>query len=171
MIKRYHEPLGDPEHKQDPLPDNWRELAARAGSMPKNFGVVEHKKLYRSAIVWPSQVEGLHANYGINHFITLMDGDWLLDHYARQDITIHQFPFFQRRELTLKRVKDIVEVINTLDSPSIVSCLKGSVRTGMVVAGYEIINGRKSNLVARLESGLYWNFNGSAHREIKDYLP
>src|SRR3989338_5539343 len=126
MRKKYHEPLGDPNNKQDPLPENWQELSAIADEKPKKFDVVERNRLYRSGIVWPHQVEGLHRDYGISHIITLIDGDWLQKFYDDGEITIHQFPFFQRRELTFGRVKDIVEVINSQAESSLVCCLKGA---------------------------------------------
>ena len=77
MRIKYHEPLGDPDNQQDPLPENWQELSAIADGSPRKFGVVEQEKLYRSGIVWPHQVGGLHHDYGIRHIVTLIDGDWL----------------------------------------------------------------------------------------------
>ncbi len=47
MIIKYHEPLGDPNSKQYPLPENWREISVTATIMPENFGVVEKGKLYK----------------------------------------------------------------------------------------------------------------------------
>jgi hypothetical protein len=95
MRIKYHEPLGDPNNKQDPLPENWKELSAIADWKPRKFGIVEQDKLYRSGVVWPHQVEGLHRDYGISHIITLIDGDWLQQFYDDERITIHQFPFFR----------------------------------------------------------------------------
>ncbi len=169
MIIKYHEPLGDPNSKQDPLPENWREISATATIMPENFGVVEKGKLYRSAIVWPHQMEKLHNDYKINHIISLIDGDWLQQFYNDAVITIHQFPYLQRKELTFDRVKDIVRLINSLNEPAIVFCLKGKTKTGMVSAGYEILNGRKTNLQAIAESIKYGNLNMSSFSEIKRY--
>ena len=169
MRIKHHEPLGDKNNKQDPLPENWQELSAIADGKPKKFGVVERDRLYRSGIVWSHQIEGLHREYGISHIIALIDGDWLQQFYEDERITIHQFPLFQRRELTFERVKDIVEVINSQDEPSLVCCLKGATRTGMVVAGYEVLNGRKSNLQAIAESIMYGNVNISSFREMSRY--
>ena len=52
---------------------------------------------------------------------------------------------------------------------SLVCCLKGATRTGMVVAGYEVLNGRKSNLQAIAESIMYGNVNISSFREMSRY--
>jgi len=169
MKVKYHEALGDPANKQDPLPENWQEISARTEGEPCNFGIVEEGKLYRSGIVWQSNVEWLYKTHNIRNIITLVDGDWLTRYYDDPRITIHQFPFFQRRALTKDRVRDIVDVINSLQEPCVVSCLKGVVRTGMVVAGYEIMNGRKSNLAAMLESMAYGNVNLKTLKEILQY--
>jgi len=166
---KYHEPLGSPNNKQDPLPENWRELSAIAGAMPENFGIVEKDKLYRSAIVWPHQVNKLYKDYKISHMIVLIDGAWLEQFYDDWKITIHQFPYLQRRELTFERVKDIVRLINSLKEPSLVCCLKGKTKTGMVAAGYEILNGRKNKLQAIADSMRYGNLNISSFSEMRRY--
>jgi len=169
MRIKYHRLQGVPIDKQDPLPENWRELSKIANGKPEKFGVVEPNKLYRSAVVWPRQVEDLYEDYGVCNIITLIDGDWLKQFYDDERITIHQFPFFRRRELTFEKIKDVVKVINLQDKPSLVCCLKGVVRTGMLVAGYEILNGRKSNLRAMVESVIYGNVNISSFREMRKY--
>lgn len=169
MRIKYHEPLGDPNNKQDPLPENWRKLSATAGAMPDNFGIVEKGKLYRSAIVWPHQVKNLYKDYKIAHIIVLIDGEWLQQFYDDPEITIHQFPYLQRKGLTFQRVKDIVGLINSLNEPSLVCCLKGKTKTGMVIAGYEILNGRKNHLQAVADSIKYGNLNMSSFSEIRRY--
>ena len=152
MLIKHHEPLGDPNQRQDPLPKNWKDIAgAEAGFIPVRFAAVEVGKLYRSGIVWPQQVHRLQEKYGIAHIISLIEGGWLSDFYEDPSITIHQFPFYQRRELTAKRVGDIVDTINGLEQPALVHCLKGVTKTGMVSAAYQIMNGQKSNLGAFLE--------------------
>lgn len=169
MRIKYHGPLGDPNNKQDPLPENWRKLSAVAGAMPENFGIVAKGKLYRSAIVWPHQVDTLYKNYKICHIIILIDGDWLQQFYDDPKVTIHQFPYLQRKELTFERVKEIVGLINSLKEPSLICCLKGKTKTGMVAAGYEILNGRKSNLQAIADTMRYGNLNISSFSEIRRY--
>ena len=171
MLVRHHEPLGDPSKKQDPLPENWESIAADAGHLPNNFGTVEPGKLYRSGIVWPNQVRKLKEDFGIEHIISLLDGDWLQDFYYGSAVTIHQFPFHRRRALTFDRVRDIVTVINDLDKPALVHCYHGATRTGMVCAGYQIINGRKGRFRAILESVRYRNVNISSFREMRHYMP
>ena len=151
MLIKHHEPLGDPNQKQDHLPENWKEIAAEAEIIPIRFSVVEDGKLYRSGIVWPQQVQRLQEKYSIAHIISLIEGDWLSEFYEDPTITIHRFPVYQRRELTAERVEDIVDTINGLEQPALVHCLKGVTKTGMVSAAYQILNGQKSNLGAFLE--------------------
>jgi protein tyrosine/serine phosphatase len=176
MLIKYHEPYGDPNEKQDPLPRNWREIELNASFLPLNFDVVEDSRLYRSGIIWAKQIPILQEIFDIKHIISLVPGDWLESYYDSLDITIHQFPFFQRRELTFERVKGIVNVINSLDGPALVHCLKGATRTGQVIAGYEVINGLKTNKEALEDSQEYWKFgklgmffNFSYRREILAY--
>ena len=151
------------------MPENWQDIAAKAGKMPKRFGVVESGKFYRSGMIWPRQVDTLQKELGIKNIVSLIGGNWLHEFYADEDIDIHQFAFHQRRELTEERVKNLVEFIDTLEGRTIVHCLKGSVKTGMVVAGYRILHGQKSNLGAVIEGIGYCNFNISATREIMRY--
>jgi len=169
MLIKHHEPYGTKENQQNPLPKNWRELAAKTGIKPKRFGIVEEGKLYRSGIIWPPQIPWLQENHGIVHIVSLLEGDWLQDYYESSDIVLHQFPFRQRRQLTFDRAKNIVDVINDLEKPAIVHCLHGVVRTGMVCAAYQIINGRKSHYSAILETVMYGNINLSALKEISSY--
>ena len=98
-----------------------------------------------------------------------MDGDWLREFYDDPEITIHQFPTLQRRELTYERVRNIVDVINDLNEPSLVHCLRGVTRTGMVCAGYQIINGDKGKFGAIAESIRYGMVNLSSLREMLNY--
>lgn len=163
-------PLGDPLHQEDTLPKNWKQIAARAGPFPKNFGIVKEDYLYRSAIIWPHQVEAL-KQIGIKHIITLIPGDWLSAFYKSTSIAIHSFPHYQRRELNQQRVKRIVRSIDCLQEPSIICCLKGKTKTGMVAAGYEIMLNNKPNLQAILESISYGNLNVSSMREMLEYKP
>ena len=171
MLITHHKPLGNPDEAQDPLPNNWRELATQDGTKPIRFGIVEEGKLYRSGIVWTHQVRKLQEDYGIVHIVSLLDGDWLREFYEDAEITIHQFPILQRRELTYDRVRNIVDVINELDKPALVHCLTGATRTGMVCAGYEIINGKKGKLSAIMESITYGMVNISSLREMVHYYP
>lgn len=166
MLIKHHEPLGNPKEAQDPLPENWKELAAQKGKIPKRFGVVEEGKLYRSGIVWANQVRKLHEDYGIANIVSLLEGNWLREFYDSSEITIHQFPILQRRELTYERVRTIVDVINDLNQPSLVHCLNGATRTGMVCAGYQIINGIKGKFGAIIESIGYGMVNISSLREM-----
>ena len=170
MRIKYHEPYGNPEEKQDSFPENNNNLVVKANKKPKNFGVVEESKLYRSAIIWPHQARKLQEDYGIQHIITLIDGDWLQEFYDDEEITIHQFPLLQRRELTFGRVTNIVDVINSLDGPAIVCCLKGKTRTGMVCAGYRLINDQKDHLGSIIETIKFGNLNISSFREMWRYL-
>lgn len=169
MLIRYHEPLGNPEEAQDPLSNDWEIEASKDGNRPRRFGVVEENKLYRSGIVWPHQVRRLQQDYGIVHIISLLEGDWLREFYDAPEITIHQFPILQRRELTYERVRNIVDVINDLDEPSLVHCLTGATRTGMVCAGYQINNGRKGKFGAIVESVGYGMVNISSLKEMLHY--
>ena len=166
MLIKQHEPFGDPNHKEHPLPENWQKIAEQDGLMPVRFAAVDEGKLYRSGIVCPRQIPALQDRYGINHIISLMDGDWLEDYYKTPRVTIHQFPFHQRKELTAERAKNIVDTINELDSPVLVHCLKGVTRTGMVSAAYQILNGQKSNLGAFLEYlwRSKWHVSGLANK-------
>ena len=120
MLITYHKPLGDPKKTQDSLPNNWKELAKKGGDIPRRFNVVEEGKLYRSGIVWPHQVKKLQTDYGVEHIISLLDGDWLEEFYDDPFITIHRFPIMQRKELNYNRIKRIVEVINELEGFSLV---------------------------------------------------
>ena len=169
MLVKYHEPYGNPENQQDTLPENWQEFAATADDLPIKFGVVEPEKLFRSGIIWPHQVEKLKRQYGIVHIISLIPGDWLSKFYYNPDITVHQFPFYQRRELTFERVRNIVDVINSLQEPTIVNCLRGITKTGMVCAGYQILNGQRSNLGAIIENMRFGYFNISSIKEVMHY--
>ena len=170
MLVRHHEPLGNRIRKREnPLPDNWEELVSRVGDTPKNFGIVEQGRLYRSGIVWPHHVRPLKEKYGIGHFISLMEGDWLSQFYDNPSISIHQFPISRRDALTFERVKNIVDAIDGFDEPAIVFCRRGATRTGMVCAGYQIIHGRRTRLGAVLENMAHWNFNLSSIREILRY--
>ena len=175
MLIKHHEPLGDPNQKQDPLPENWKEIAAEAGIIPIRFSVVEDEKLYRSGIVWPQQLKRLKEKYGIAHIVSLMEGDWLSEFYEDPSITIHQFPVYQRRELTAERVGNIVDLINGLEQPALIHCLKGVTKTGMACAAYRILNGQNSNLGAFLEYvwRSEWHLSGlvntSTVREIFGY--
>lgn len=170
MLVKHHEPLGvRAKKRQDPLPNNWEELASERGDTPKNFGIVEQGKLYRSGIVWPHQVRPLQETYGIRHVISLMEGDWLSQFYDDSSISIHQFPIRRRDALTFERVRHIVDVINGFDEPAIVFCRRGATRTGMVCAGYQILNGRRTKFGAILENMSYWNFNISSIGEILRY--
>jgi len=169
MLIRYHEPYGNLEEAQHPLPSNWRELASKAGKKPVKFGVVDPGKLYRSGMIWPHHVKWLQESHDIKNLVSLVDGDWLSEFYEDQSIVIHQFPHHQRRELTFERIRDIVDVINSFEDPAIVHCFKGATRTGMVCAGYRIINGMTSNLVAILKNLRFVDVNPSAIREIRHY--
>ena len=170
MLQVHHTPLGNiQEPAQHPLPHNWIDLARNAGQVPDNFGVVDPGKLYRSAVVWPHQVLYLREEFGIRHILTLIDGDWLAGFYREERVTIHKFPFLQRRALKFEKVKDIVDVINSLDQPSLVMCLKGRTRTGMVCAGYDIINGKGSRFGSMIESLKYGNLNVASYMEIAKY--
>ncbi|MBI2647495.1 hypothetical protein HYW99_03390 [Candidatus Woesearchaeota archaeon] len=169
MLIRHHKPLGKPEEAQDPLPKDWKVETSKDGNRPRRFGVVEENKLYRSGIVWSHQVRELQKDYGIVHIISLLDGEWLREFYDTPEITIHQFPILQRRELTYERVRNIVDVINDLNEPSLVHCLTGATRTGMVCAGYQIINGRKGTFGAIVESIGYGMVNISSLREMLHY--
>lgn len=77
MFKRYHEPLGNYEGRQDPLPINWREISESAPHFPDALATVTRRKLYRSAIIWPKQIPFLQEKYGIKHIVSLISGDWL----------------------------------------------------------------------------------------------
>lgn len=169
MLIEHHDAYGNPEEKQHPLPENWEVLAFHANKLPKRFGVVKEGKLYRSGIVWPHQIKNLKKDYGIAHVISLIEGNWLDEFEYDPDVTIHKFPFHQRRELTFERVRNIVEVINELEGAAIVHCFKGATRTGMVCAGYQIINEQKGNLRSILENITYLDVNISAIREISHY--
>jgi len=170
MLIRHHEPLGNlTEKPQDPLPENWKELAGKSGHIPARFDIVDEDKLFRSAIVWPHQVKHLRDNYGISNIVSLMDGDWLSEFYENSEVEIHQFPFLQRRALTYNRIRGIVDVINESKRPCLVHCLKGSTRTGMVCAGYNIINGNKGKLASIAESVKYGMVNISSIREMLYY--
>ena len=169
MRIQYHQPYGSPENQQDILPENWQELVAKADSLPIKFGMVNPQKLFRSGIIWPHQVRILQGQYNIAHIISLIPGDWLSQFYDDTSITIHQFPFYQRRELTFQRVRGIVDVINSLKEAAIVHCVKGVTKTGMVSAGYQILNRQRSNLGAIVESMSYGILNPSSIREILQY--
>ncbi len=169
MVIQCHKPHGSPENQQHPLPANWKDIASKASNRPARFGVVDPDKLYRSGMIWPHHVNTLQEDYQIKHIISLLDGDWLKEFYNDNSIIIHQFPFYQRKELTFDRVKNIVDVINSLKEPAIVHCFKGATRTGMVCAGYHIINGKKGNLAVIIGNMKYMDFNISSMREILHY--
>ena len=104
MLIEYHKPLGDLWNKQDPLPSNWRELAAKTCTkLPRKFSRVDEGKLYRSGIPWPHQVRHVRSVYGIKHVVSLIDGDWLQEFYTDPNMTIHKFPINQRRELNFPK--------------------------------------------------------------------
>jgi len=141
MLIRYHEPYGTVRldlKMRHTLPKNWKALESRAKEMPKKFDVIDQGKLYRSGIVWPKHVKSLQEKHGVVHFISLIDGAWLREFYEVDGVYIHQFPFIERAELTPPRVKNIVDVIDSLEEPALVFCLKGATKTGMVCAGYQI---------------------------------
>lgn len=168
MFTRYHEPLGN--NPQDPLPTNWQELEKQACDMPRNFGVVKEQVLYRSGIVYPKQIKTLRVLYWIRHIISLIHGDWLKVHYDNTGVTIHQFPILERKALTRERVLDIIWVIQGLDWPALVHCLKWTTRTWMVCCGYKINSLGQYPIVAILDSSLrHWLLNPSAVKEIMKY--
>ena len=173
MRNRHWYPLGDPEKIQDGLPYNWRELEEKAGDMPDRFAQVD-ENLFRSAIPYPKHIATLQERYGIKNIVSLIDGDWLKEYYSLPsgEIQIHQFPVYQRRELTPQRVKDIVGIIKYLKGPTLVHCLKGVTRTGMVVAGYQIGVMKRSKwtvVPALIFNRTAPNLNISALKEIVRY--
>jgi len=81
-----------------------------------------------------------------------------------------QFPINQRRHLTFKKVRDIVDVIDKLESSALVHCLNGSTRTSMVSAGYQIMHGSSKPRVIWENFGMrYWNWNTNSLREMLRY--
>lgn len=169
MLQIHRTSTGDSLEAQDPLPDNWEELAEKAGERPIKFNSVSGKHLYRSGMVWPKQVKFLEKTYGIKNIISLIDGDWLAEFYGDDKITIHQFPFNRRSDLTREMVRDIVITINGLNEPTLVHCLKGKTKTGMVCAGYRTMTEGKTNLSAIIESVRFGNLNISSFTEMWDY--
>lgn len=169
MIITRHEPLWNPNNLQDPLPTNWKEIATKEWPMPKNFGVVKQWVLYRSAIIFPHQVETLKTQLWIRHIISLIHGDWLEEFRDDASITIHQFPILERKALTKERVVQIVWLIRRLGKPAIVHCLKWATRTWMVCSGYDIQVLWQSPIITIAKGLKHWNMNISAIREIMEY--
>ncbi len=167
MIIR-HTPLGKPELAQDSLPENWKEVYSNSGDLPSNFGVVIDEKLYRSGVILPSHIENLRNRYGIKNIVSLVDRICLDEFEDREDIIIHHIPVLQRRELTFDRIKELVNLIDSTDEPFIVSCLKGKTRTGMVIAGYQVLHGM-NRFGAMIGSIGYGNGNISSFREMLAY--
>lgn len=169
MLLKHHKPLGNPNNIQDPLPKDWRELEVRSWDLPDNFWVVNPWVLYRSAIVYPKQVEKLKKKYWIWHIISLVDWTWLKDYYEDPEITIHQFPILERKALTRERIEYIIWVINNLNKPALVHCLKWATRTWMVCSLYEIQVMNRNRIATILGWIRFWNVNISAIREICKY--
>ncbi len=174
MHIRYQEPHGRKEKQTDPLPKNWRNIEAKRGTLPRNFAVVDPGKLYRSEVVFPKQIPRLQEEYGIAHIISLLEGDQLEEYYTDSTITIHQFPFYERKTITPERMKDIVTVINSIKEPALVHCLRGITRTGMICAAYQLEHGltlKEALSEYRKNSALQFIglFNRHTVRDIKNY--
>lgn len=167
MYIRYHEPLGKPWEGKDVVPKNVEELDKVAPLLPVRFSRVD-EKLFRSGLVFPSQITHLRDQYDVRHIVSLLPGDWLSSWYDNPSVTIHHFPLYRRREFTPDRVKNVVATIDGLEGRVLVFCKKGLTRTGMVVAAHRI----KNNMpvwVAAMECLLRGNLNGSAFRDILLY--
>ncbi len=168
MATKHHKPLWKIEAAQDPLPKNWKDLMLTSWDLPGNFWTVEEGKLYRSSIVYPKHISVLREKYWIQNIVSLIMWDWLEEFYDDEDIHIHQFPIFERKELTAQRVQQILDVIEWLEWTSIVHCLKWAVRTWMVCAWYDLRYWK--SLISTLGKSIsHGNVNISALREITTY--
>ncbi|HLD12545.1 MAG TPA: hypothetical protein VJB87_03030 [Candidatus Nanoarchaeia archaeon] len=170
MLIRYHEPIGEPWKAVDPVPQNVVELDKTAPLLPKNFNCVDYK-LFRSGLVFPSQVHHLRGTYGIQHIVSLVPGDWLSSWFDDASVTIHQFPFHRRREMTPSHVNNIVKTIAGLEGRVLVHCKKGETRTGMVCAAYRMQRGVYPLGCVVIDAVLHGMVNGSALRDVLFYYP
>lgn len=173
----------DPSIKlHDPLPPNWEDLSDESQSgfmgfnsvwrqdLPRNFGVVIPGKLYRSGIPWTYQLEWLHEIHKIQNIISLMGGDWLdTKELERLWISHQQFNVLQRRALTKARVWEVVDLIETLDWPTLIHCLKGSVRTWQVIAWHQLWVQGIWRMKVHWSMIRYGNINTSSHKEVSRY--
>lgn len=177
IIEHIHPCGTHPESKDDPLPTNWKELNQDAHGIPRNFWMIS-VSLYRSSLVLPNNVAYLYKEMNIRHIISLLDNtDAILDSQGKfsemEDLYFHQFPFLQRKELTQEKCKLVVNKILELEESNtgkiIVHCNKWSVRTGMVIALYQILSWKRWNFTAFIESIKYWNINVATIKEILSY--
>ncbi len=167
-----------PEMKQDPVPcpEDWMEIDWKKEGLPRRFYQVS-EQLHRSDFIYPSAVLAVKKRW-INHIISLVDNITWSNRAENfypwfNDMNFHHFPFNLRKELTQERCREIVELILKLeennDNQILVHCKKWQVRTGMVIAMYQIMTWQKWNLWALLEAINYGCINGSSIREILRY--
>ncbi len=177
------ETFGDPSLPSiDPLPEDWKDLEAESQEgkfgissfwkeyLPRHFSVIRAWHLYRSAIPWTHQIEELSTGYNLKNIVSLIDWDWLdPDMLNDMGIVQHKFNILQRRALTKEKVRVIVEYIQSLEGPTLVHCLKWAIRTGQVIAWYQLWVEWKSKSQVLAHGICHRLINASALREISQY--
>jgi len=133
-------------------PDQWA-VAIKKSGVSNLFRV--DQKLYRSAQPKPGEFKELYA-LGIRYSLNLQQYHDDQDEIGNLQIEEYRVPisvFTPNYDDLVKSVRFILEA----DAPVLVHCLKGSDRTGVVVAAYRIVgqNWSKHEAIREMKEGGY----------------
>jgi protein tyrosine/serine phosphatase len=155
-------------------------LTWRHKLQPSHFVVVEPGLLYRSGVLSPRNLEEVLTRYGIRTVVNLRsvdercEGDWYKTERAicgRAGVGLLDLP-----------VKGDVPADGQIDQwlellgdrtrhPILIHCAQGVMRTGLMVAVYEMEFHRKSNRQALADMRLFGhNVNTPRHRDLREFI-
>jgi len=144
---------------------------------PRHFVAVEDGVLYRSALLKPDNLKKILDEYGIKTVVSLSGFDDP-ENIARQKeenricrergVTTISIPMFATKPPSERKITRVLNVLkNPYRPPILVHCTHGVVRTGMVMAIYEMEFNGKNNQQAF--SGQP-TFGHDWHENLKDFM-
>lgn len=123
-----------------------------------NFHVVESGKFYRSGQPTPELLRTWHQRHGITTVINLRGAHPGVDWYDAEEKAVNElgiklinYPISASRELTETQVVEILAILNSLDGPTLVHCMSGADRSGIVSAFYLADVAKAGEMAAELQ--------------------
>jgi protein tyrosine phosphatase (PTP) superfamily phosphohydrolase (DUF442 family) len=106
-----------------------------------NVHVIEPGLAYRSGQLWPGELEGVIAEYGIRSIVSLVapepDQTWYRGELAissARGIARYEMPLSARKELTSAQLRDLVVLLRKAPKPVLIHSKSGADRSGLAAA-------------------------------------
>jgi protein tyrosine/serine phosphatase len=151
----------------------WQEVI-KDRVIPKNFGVVEEGRIYRSGQISPSLIKKVLLKYQIKEIISLSGNSSDEEIKIAEELGIKRVVFSLRGNGT-GDVNDYAKIVAEIcqaqkeKKPVLIHCVAGAQRTGGAIAAYRLIIQHKDVNSVRVEM-IHYGFDPDDDTNLRNFL-